>query len=106
MQIDDILCMGYNLKVEWAGLRNEFELYLILIHQAEQHSAALCLIIHLRYPSLIRDIPLVSSALHTSGDPSQPIIISDTPSPAVSIITIPSDTEDEDDTKVPPTRCD
>ncbi|XP_060793574.1 homeodomain-interacting protein kinase 1 isoform X3 [Neoarius graeffei] len=47
----------------------------------------------------------MSSALHTSGDPSQPIIISDTPSPAVSIITIPSDTEDEDDTKVPPTSC-
>ncbi|GAA6082097.1 homeodomain-interacting protein kinase 1 isoform X1, partial [Tachysurus ichikawai] len=47
----------------------------------------------------------VSSTLHTSGDPSQPIIISDTPSPAVSIITIPSDTEDEDDTKVPPTSC-
>lgn len=45
-----------------------------------------------------------SSAPHTSGDPSQPIIISDTPSPAVSIITIPSDTEDEDDAKVPPAR--
>ncbi|XP_046725306.1 homeodomain-interacting protein kinase 1 isoform X3 [Silurus meridionalis] len=47
----------------------------------------------------------MSPAVHTSGDPSQPIIISDTPSPAVSIITIPSDTEDEDDTKVPPTSC-
>ncbi|KAI5609144.1 homeodomain-interacting protein kinase 1 isoform X1, partial [Silurus asotus] len=47
----------------------------------------------------------MSPAVHTSGDPSQPIIISDTPSPAVSIITIPSDTEDEDDTKVSPTSC-
>ncbi|KAI4887927.1 hypothetical protein NFI96_022443, partial [Prochilodus magdalenae] len=47
----------------------------------------------------------ISSGVQNSGDPSQPIIISDTPSPAVSIITIPSDTEDEDDTKVPPTSC-
>uniref|UniRef100_A0A8B9KBQ8 Homeodomain interacting protein kinase 1a n=1 Tax=Astyanax mexicanus TaxID=7994 RepID=A0A8B9KBQ8_ASTMX len=45
----------------------------------------------------------VSSGVQNSGDPSQPIVISDTPSPAVSIITIPSDTEDEDDTKVSPT---
>ncbi|XP_066527305.1 homeodomain-interacting protein kinase 1 isoform X5 [Hoplias malabaricus] len=47
----------------------------------------------------------VSSGAQISGDPSQPIVISDTPSPAVSIITIPSDTEDEDDTKVPPASC-
>ncbi|KAL7864212.1 hypothetical protein AOLI_G00156320 [Acnodon oligacanthus] len=47
----------------------------------------------------------ISSGVQNSGDPSQPIVISDTPSPAVSIITIPSDTEDEDDTKVPPTSC-
>ncbi|XP_072512463.1 homeodomain-interacting protein kinase 1 isoform X2 [Salminus brasiliensis] len=47
----------------------------------------------------------VSSGGQNGGDPSQPIVISDTPSPAVSIITIPSDTEDEDDTKVPPTSC-
>ncbi|XP_036389110.1 homeodomain-interacting protein kinase 1 [Megalops cyprinoides] len=36
---------------------------------------------------------------------SQPIIISDTPSPAVSIITIRSDTEDEDDRKFPAASC-
>ncbi|XP_056588566.1 homeodomain-interacting protein kinase 1 isoform X2 [Triplophysa dalaica] len=42
------------------------------------------------------------SASHNCGDASQPIIISDTPSPAVSIITIHSDTEDEDDRKSPP----
>ncbi|XP_033942577.1 homeodomain-interacting protein kinase 1-like isoform X3 [Pseudochaenichthys georgianus] len=36
-----------------------------------------------------------------AGDQSQPIIISDTPSPAVSIITIHSDSEDEDDRKFP-----
>ncbi|XP_019967066.1 homeodomain-interacting protein kinase 1 isoform X2 [Paralichthys olivaceus] len=35
------------------------------------------------------------------GDQSQPIVISDTPSPAVSIITIHSDSEDEDDRKFP-----
>uniref|UniRef100_A0A8C1WC76 non-specific serine/threonine protein kinase n=1 Tax=Cyprinus carpio TaxID=7962 RepID=A0A8C1WC76_CYPCA len=43
-----------------------------------------------------------SSVAHNCGDASQPIIISDTPSPAVSIITIHSDTEDEDDRKFPP----
>ncbi|XP_026187387.1 homeodomain-interacting protein kinase 1 isoform X3 [Mastacembelus armatus] len=36
-----------------------------------------------------------------AGDQSQPIIISDTPSPAVSIITIHSDSEDDDDRKLP-----
>ncbi|XP_041954942.1 homeodomain-interacting protein kinase 1-like isoform X3 [Alosa sapidissima] len=41
-----------------------------------------------------------------NGDQSQPIIISDTPSPAVSIITIHSDTEDEDDRKFPPASVD
>lgn len=41
-----------------------------------------------------------------SGDQSQPIVISDTPSPAVSIITIHSDTEDEDDRKIPPASVD
>uniref|UniRef100_A0A8C1D7W0 non-specific serine/threonine protein kinase n=1 Tax=Cyprinus carpio carpio TaxID=630221 RepID=A0A8C1D7W0_CYPCA len=45
---------------------------------------------------------LTSSVAHNCGDASQPIIISDTPSPAVSIITIHSDTEDEDDRKFPP----
>uniref|UniRef100_A0A673LWZ7 Homeodomain-interacting protein kinase 1-like n=1 Tax=Sinocyclocheilus rhinocerous TaxID=307959 RepID=A0A673LWZ7_9TELE len=43
-----------------------------------------------------------SSVAHNCGDASQPIIICDTPSPAVSIITIHSDTEDEDDRKFPP----
>ncbi|XP_043081146.1 homeodomain-interacting protein kinase 1 isoform X2 [Puntigrus tetrazona] len=46
-----------------------------------------------------------SSVAHSCGDASQPIIISDTPSPAVSIITIHSDTEDEDDRKYPPESC-
>lgn len=46
-----------------------------------------------------------SAAAHGCGDASQPIIISDTPSPAVSIITIHSDTEDEDDRKIPPESC-
>lgn len=44
-----------------------------------------------------------STVVHSAslpGDQSQPIIISDTPSPAVSIITIHSDTEDEGETKV------
>ncbi|XP_051516883.1 homeodomain-interacting protein kinase 1-like isoform X2 [Myxocyprinus asiaticus] len=48
--------------------------------------------------------PILSVA-HNCGDASQPIVISDTPSPAVSIITIHSDTEDEDDRKIPPTSC-
>uniref|UniRef100_A0A3Q3X3H5 non-specific serine/threonine protein kinase n=1 Tax=Mola mola TaxID=94237 RepID=A0A3Q3X3H5_MOLML len=39
-----------------------------------------------------------------TGDQSQPIVISDTPSPAVSIITIHSDSEDEDDRKFPPAQ--
>lgn len=47
-----------------------------------------------------------SLVAHNCGDASQPIVISDTPSPAVSIITIHSDTEDEDDRKFPPERCD
>ncbi|XP_052450403.1 homeodomain-interacting protein kinase 1 isoform X1 [Carassius gibelio] len=42
---------------------------------------------------------------HSCGDASQPIIICDTPSPAVSIITIHSDSEDEDDRKFPPESC-
>ncbi|XP_017274746.1 homeodomain-interacting protein kinase 1 isoform X2 [Kryptolebias marmoratus] len=40
------------------------------------------------------------------GDQSQPIVISDTPSPAVSIITIHSDSEDEDEAKAKaPAAC-
>ncbi|XP_051736149.1 homeodomain-interacting protein kinase 1 isoform X2 [Ctenopharyngodon idella] len=46
-----------------------------------------------------------SLVAHNCGDASQPIVISDTPSPAVSIITIHSDTEDEDDRKFPPESC-
>ncbi|XP_014860133.1 PREDICTED: homeodomain-interacting protein kinase 1-like isoform X1 [Poecilia mexicana] len=44
-----------------------------------------------------------STVVHSAsfpGDQSQPIVISDTPSPAVSIITIHSDSEDEGETKV------
>lgn len=42
-----------------------------------------------------------TSVLHSTftGDQAQPIIISDTPSPAVSIITIHSDSEDDADRK-------
>uniref|UniRef100_A0A6Q2XTN4 non-specific serine/threonine protein kinase n=1 Tax=Esox lucius TaxID=8010 RepID=A0A6Q2XTN4_ESOLU len=46
--------------------------------------------------SVVHNTPLPAF----SGDP---IVISDTPSPAVSIITIHSDTEDEEDRKVPAT---
>ncbi|XP_051518792.1 homeodomain-interacting protein kinase 1 isoform X2 [Myxocyprinus asiaticus] len=55
-----------------------------------------------RPTSSMQPTPLVG---HNCGDASQPIVISDTPSPAVSIITIHSDTEDEDDRKIPPTSC-
>uniref|UniRef100_A0A146PGJ0 non-specific serine/threonine protein kinase n=1 Tax=Fundulus heteroclitus TaxID=8078 RepID=A0A146PGJ0_FUNHE len=44
-----------------------------------------------------------STVVHSAsfpGDQSQPIVISDTPSPAVSIITIHSDSEDEGEAKV------
>uniref|UniRef100_A0AAY4BWT5 non-specific serine/threonine protein kinase n=1 Tax=Denticeps clupeoides TaxID=299321 RepID=A0AAY4BWT5_9TELE len=51
----------------------------------------------------LRPTPSLQPA--SSGDRSQPIVISDTPSPAVSIITIHSDTEDEDDRKFPPASC-
>ncbi|MEQ2182377.1 hypothetical protein GOODEAATRI_021721 [Goodea atripinnis] len=43
---------------------------------------------------------VVHSTSSFPGDQSQPIVISDTPSPAVSIITIHSDSEDEGETKV------
>ncbi|KAG1927600.1 homeodomain-interacting protein kinase [Pimephales promelas] len=46
-----------------------------------------------------------SLGTHNCGEASQPIVISDTPSPAVSIITIHSDTEDDDDRKFPPESC-
>uniref|UniRef100_A0AAY4C7J7 non-specific serine/threonine protein kinase n=1 Tax=Denticeps clupeoides TaxID=299321 RepID=A0AAY4C7J7_9TELE len=56
------------------------------------------------------NLPLVHSGPHTgspaySAPVSQPIIISDTPSPAVSVITIHSDTEDEDERKFHPASC-
>ncbi|XP_062247174.1 homeodomain-interacting protein kinase 1 isoform X2 [Platichthys flesus] len=44
---------------------------------------------------------VVHNTTALGGDQSQPIVISDTPSPAVSIITIHSDSEDEDDRKFP-----
>ncbi|KAI1890702.1 hypothetical protein AGOR_G00156360 [Albula goreensis] len=48
--------------------------------------------------------PLLNSPAYNAMI-SQPIIISDTPSPAVSIITIHSDTEDEDERKFHPASC-
>uniref|UniRef100_A0AAY4CFA5 non-specific serine/threonine protein kinase n=1 Tax=Denticeps clupeoides TaxID=299321 RepID=A0AAY4CFA5_9TELE len=60
--------------------------------------SVLCLFVILPRPT-----PSLQPA--SSGDRSQPIVISDTPSPAVSIITIHSDTEDEDDRKFPPASC-
>uniref|UniRef100_UPI0037E8BD4F homeodomain-interacting protein kinase 1 n=1 Tax=Semicossyphus pulcher TaxID=241346 RepID=UPI0037E8BD4F len=53
----------------------------------------------------VSSVHAASTVVHNTsafaGDQSQPIIISDTPSPAVSIITIHSDSEDEDDRKFP-----
>lgn len=53
----------------------------------------------------VRPVSSVTSVVHNTssfaGDQSQPIVISDTPSPAVSIITIHSDSEDEDERKFP-----
>ncbi|KAK7905132.1 hypothetical protein WMY93_017739 [Mugilogobius chulae] len=49
-----------------------------------------------------RTEPAVVVHSTAAGDQSQPIVISDTPSPAVSIITIHSDSEDEEDKKQPP----
>ncbi|KAM6928956.1 homeodomain-interacting protein kinase 1 [Lycodopsis pacificus] len=52
-----------------------------------------------------RPVPSATTVVHNTsafaGDQSQPIVISDTPSPAVSIITIHSDSEDDDDRKFP-----
>uniref|UniRef100_A0A3P8UI00 non-specific serine/threonine protein kinase n=1 Tax=Amphiprion percula TaxID=161767 RepID=A0A3P8UI00_AMPPE len=53
---------------------------------------------------LVSSVHSATTAIHSTsfaGDQSQPIVISDTPSPAVSIITIHSDSEDEDETKFP-----
>ncbi|KAF1390047.1 hypothetical protein PFLUV_G00054020 [Perca fluviatilis] len=56
--------------------------------------------------SRARPVSSATTVLHNAsalaGDQSQPIVISDTPSPAVSIITIHSDSDDEDDRKFPP----
>ncbi|XP_041655503.1 homeodomain-interacting protein kinase 1 isoform X1 [Cheilinus undulatus] len=53
----------------------------------------------------VSSVHSASTVVHNTsayaGDQSQPIVISDTPSPAVSIITIHSDSEDEDDRKFP-----
>ncbi|CAK6975377.1 homeodomain-interacting protein kinase 1 [Scomber scombrus] len=53
----------------------------------------------------VSSVHSATSVVHNTstlaGDQSQPIVISDTPSPAVSIITIHSDSEDEDDRKFP-----
>ncbi|XP_029013122.1 homeodomain-interacting protein kinase 1 isoform X2 [Betta splendens] len=53
----------------------------------------------------VSSVHSATSVLHntstSAGDQSQPIVISDTPSPAVSIITIHSDSEDENDRKFP-----
>ncbi|XP_056092624.1 homeodomain-interacting protein kinase 1 isoform X2 [Rhinichthys klamathensis goyatoka] len=46
-----------------------------------------------------------SSAQSYSAVLTQPIIISDTPSPAVSVITIHSDSDDEDERKFHPVSC-
>ncbi|KAM4562286.1 homeodomain-interacting protein kinase 1 isoform 3-T3 [Odontesthes bonariensis] len=54
-----------------------------------------------RVVSSVKSAAAVVHKTSFPGDQSQPIVISDTPSPAVSIITIHSDSEDEDDAKVP-----
>ncbi|XP_054465046.1 homeodomain-interacting protein kinase 1 [Anoplopoma fimbria] len=55
--------------------------------------------------SKARPVSSATTVVHNTsafaGDQSQPIVISDTPSPAVSIITIHSDSEDDDDRKFP-----
>nr|XP_040048389.1 homeodomain-interacting protein kinase 1 isoform X1 [Gasterosteus aculeatus aculeatus]XP_040048390.1 homeodomain-interacting protein kinase 1 isoform X1 [Gasterosteus aculeatus aculeatus] len=54
--------------------------------------------------SKARPVSSATTAVHNASAPaaqSQPIVISDTPSPAVSIITIHSDSEDDDDRKFP-----
>ncbi|XP_042265312.1 homeodomain-interacting protein kinase 1 isoform X2 [Thunnus albacares] len=51
--------------------------------------------------SVLSSTTVVHNTSTLAGDQSQPIVISDTPSPAVSIITIHSDSEDEDDRKFP-----
>lgn len=54
-----------------------------------------------RARAVVHSSTVVHNTSAVAGDQSQPIVISDTPSPAVSIITIHSDSEDEDDKKYP-----
>uniref|UniRef100_A0A8C9SIH1 non-specific serine/threonine protein kinase n=1 Tax=Scleropages formosus TaxID=113540 RepID=A0A8C9SIH1_SCLFO len=70
-------------------------------------AGGMCLTLHKNLntnASVVPNSPLLNSPAY-SAVLSQPIIISDTPSPAVSIITIHSDTEDEDERKFPPVSC-
>uniref|UniRef100_A0A8C6STD4 Homeodomain interacting protein kinase 1a n=1 Tax=Neogobius melanostomus TaxID=47308 RepID=A0A8C6STD4_9GOBI len=62
----------------------------------ENRNTSKSIIYFLSFPPRHRPVVVHSTA---AGDQSQPIVISDTPSPAVSIITIHSDSEDEDDKK-------
>ncbi|XP_068589591.1 homeodomain-interacting protein kinase 1 isoform X3 [Cebidichthys violaceus] len=59
--------------------------------------------------SKARPVSSATTVVHNTsafaGDQSQPIVISDTPSPAVSIITIHSDSEDDDDDRKFPAAC-
>lgn len=56
------------------------------------------------YYSIINRSGLLIGSPAYNSTLSQPIVISDTPSPAVSVITIHSDTEDEDERKFHPAR--
>lgn len=64
-------------------------------------TVSVLLILSSRPVSSVQSATNVVNSTSFAGDQSQPIVISDTPSPAVSIITIHSDSEDEDDTKFP-----
>ncbi|XP_062842483.1 homeodomain-interacting protein kinase 1 isoform X2 [Trichomycterus rosablanca] len=55
--------------------------------------------------SRIRSVETNNSCTSYRPAPSQPIVISDTPSPAVSVITIHSDSEEEDERKFHPANC-
>lgn len=57
--------------------------------------------------SLVGSSPLRTTSYNPLGpvqDPHQPIVIPDTPSPPVSVITIRSDTDEEEDNKYKPSR--
>ncbi|XP_041743172.1 homeodomain-interacting protein kinase 1 isoform X1 [Coregonus clupeaformis] len=55
--------------------------------------------------SLLTNAVLTPPICTAAASLSQPIIISDTPSPAVSVITIHSDSDDEDEGKFLPSSC-